>query len=66
MAALGFDDSKELTEQRREELLDTIIERNDMMAYIVHVLSPHTISTSMLRRHKYNLNALSHDTAIGE
>ena len=66
MAALGFDDSKALTDEIRVELLAKILEHSDMMAWMVHVLSPNTISTSMLRRFKYNLNALSHDTAIGE
>lgn len=65
MKALGFDDSKVLTDEKREELLAKIIERSDMMSWIVHILSPNTISTSMLRRFKYNLNALSHDSAIG-
>ncbi|MEE6509512.1 hypothetical protein FKM82_026595 [Ascaphus truei] len=35
------------------------------IGWAVHILSPNVISTSMQQRAKYNLNALSHDTAIG-
>ncbi|KAJ8316829.1 hypothetical protein KUTeg_004733 [Tegillarca granosa] len=37
----------------------------DILGWIVEILSPTVISNSMLRRTKYNLNALSHDCAIG-
>lgn len=35
------------------------------LGFVVNVLSPNLISNSMLKRSKYNLNELSHDTAIG-
>ncbi|VDI32089.1 ribonuclease H2 subunit A [Mytilus galloprovincialis] len=61
---MGFADSKTLTEEQRESIFDKINEANDMIGWMVEVLSPTFISTSMLRRTKYNLNALSHDCAI--
>ncbi|XP_076469626.1 ribonuclease H2 subunit A-like [Babylonia areolata] len=62
---MGFADSKTLTEEQREEIFSKICDNNDLVGWMVHVLSPASISQSMLRRAKYNLNALSHDTAIG-
>jgi len=62
---LGVDDSKTLTEDQREKLLDKVFENNDYLGWAVNVLSPSYISTSMYRRGKYNLNTMSHDTAIG-
>jgi len=62
---LGVDDSKALTEEQREKLLDKVLDNKDYLGWAVHVLSPRYISTSMYRRGKYNLNTMSHDTAIG-
>ena len=62
---LGFADSKTLNEQQRDDLFDVIKENNQLFGWAVHILSPQLISSSMLRRKKYNLNMLSHDTAIG-
>ena len=62
---LGVDDSKALTEEQREKLLDKVLDNNDYIGWAIHLLSPNYISTSMNRRGKYNLNAMSHDTAIG-
>jgi len=62
---MGVDDSKALKEEQREELLDKIISAKENLGYAVHVLSPRFISTSMFKRVKYNLNTISHDTAIG-
>ena len=62
---MGLVDSKTTTEQQREDLLQKIHDAKDKIGWIIHVLSPNDISNSMLRRSKYNLNALSHDTAIG-
>ncbi|KAK2143783.1 hypothetical protein LSH36_814g03061 [Paralvinella palmiformis] len=62
---LGLADSKTLTEEKRDEIFDKIHAATDKIGWIVHILSPNYISNSMLRRFKYNLNALSHDTAIG-
>ncbi|XP_020503326.1 ribonuclease H2 subunit A [Labrus bergylta] len=58
-------DSKTLTEEERENLFEKIDEANSFVGWALQILSPNTISTSMLQRTKYNLNALSHDTAIG-
>ncbi|KAK9540085.1 hypothetical protein VZT92_002555 [Zoarces viviparus] len=58
-------DSKTLTEAERENLFQKLDEARSYVGWALQVLSPNTISTSMLQRTKYNLNALSHDTAIG-
>jgi len=62
---LGVDDSKALTEEQREKLLQKVLDNNEYIGWAVDILSPSYISTSMNRRGKYNLNAMSHDTAIG-
>ncbi|KAM4603626.1 ribonuclease H2 subunit A isoform 1-T2 [Polymixia lowei] len=58
-------DSKTLTEAERENLFQKLDEAKSFVGWALQVLSPNTISTSMLQRTKYNLNALSHDAAIG-
>uniref|UniRef100_A0A7N6FBS0 Ribonuclease n=1 Tax=Anabas testudineus TaxID=64144 RepID=A0A7N6FBS0_ANATE len=58
-------DSKTLTEAERENLFQKLDEAKSYVGWALQILSPNTISTSMLQRTKYNLNALSHDTAIG-
>lgn len=91
-------DSKTLSEDERENLFERLRESKNYIGWAVKILSPNTISTSMLQRcvsdwrseisnffssfcrvynfqfnanvlfsfrTKYNLNALSHDTAIG-
>ncbi|KAG7238447.1 hypothetical protein INR49_030954 [Caranx melampygus] len=58
-------DSKTLTEAERENLFQKLDEARSYVGWALQILSPNTISTSMLQRTKYNLNALSHDTAIG-
>lgn len=40
------------------------IQRSSDMGWSVKILSPNTISNTSLRRRKYNLNLLSHDTAV--
>ncbi|RWR99938.1 hypothetical protein B4U79_16059, partial [Dinothrombium tinctorium] len=60
---MEFADSKTLTEEKRSEIFDKI-NVDTRMGWITEILSPVTISNSMLRRSKYNLNALSHDTAM--
>ncbi|KAH9488033.1 Ribonuclease H2 subunit A [Bulinus truncatus] len=57
-------DSKTLTEEQRESLFSKINGSLHMIGWMVEILSPTYISTSMLSREKYNLNALSHDCAI--
>eukprot|EP00158_Paraphelidium_tribonemae_P002415 Partr_v1_DN25345_c0_g1_i6_m21664 putative Endonuclease that specifically degrades the RNA of RNA- DNA hybrids (By similarity) len=61
----GMDDSKKLTHETRQMLFDKGSEFNDWFGWSVHALSPQDISSVMLRRDKYNLNTLSHDTTIG-
>ncbi|XP_064180056.1 ribonuclease H2 subunit A [Anguilla rostrata] len=58
-------DSKTLTEVERENLFCKLDEAKSFVGWALQILSPNTISTSMLQRAKYNLNALSHDAAIG-
>ncbi|XP_065826592.1 ribonuclease H2 subunit A-like [Oscarella lobularis] len=61
---LGFADSKQLTEEKRDRLFEIMQANEDFIGWNTKILSPNTISNAMLRRSKYNLNALSHDTAI--
>ncbi|CAD5115507.1 DgyrCDS4474 [Dimorphilus gyrociliatus] len=61
---MSFADSKTLNEQQRDDLMQELMKATDY-GYLVHALSSRFISNSMLGRTKYNLNALSHDTAIG-
>ncbi|OCT90463.1 hypothetical protein XELAEV_18019079mg [Xenopus laevis] len=58
-------DSKTLSEADRERLFEKLNGSSDYIGWALHILSPNIISTSMQQRAKYNLNALSHDTAIG-
>jgi ribonuclease H2 subunit A len=60
----GKKDSKALTSNQREEIFDRLNKLNDFCGYAIKALSPNTISNSMLKREKYNLNEISHDTAI--
>ena len=46
-------------------MLQKLFDNSDYIGWAIHVLSPNFISTSMYRRGKYNLNTMSHDTAIG-
>ncbi|XP_059143732.1 ribonuclease H2 subunit A-like [Physella acuta] len=62
---LKFADSKVLSEEQRESIFSKMNESLDILGWMVEILSPAYISKSMLRRYKYNLNALSHDCAIG-
>ncbi|KAH0629652.1 hypothetical protein JD844_011883 [Phrynosoma platyrhinos] len=65
LETLKVADSKTLTEAQREQLFEKLDAAKDFVGWALHILSPNFISTSMQRRAKYNLNALSHDTAIG-
>ncbi|KAJ2515963.1 hypothetical protein GGI11_003600 [Coemansia sp. RSA 2049] len=73
LSGLGFADSKQLSEPQRMRLfkqLQQSITRTTTTTttlkagWAVRCISPHDISTSMLRRSKYNLNALAHDATI--
>jgi ribonuclease H2 subunit A len=61
---LGVDDSKALSEKNRDDLLEKLNANSDYIGWAITVLSARYISTSMYRRSKYNLNTMSHDTAI--
>lgn len=60
----GANDSKQVTEERREEFFRAAIE-NRHMGWRAKVLHPAYISSCMLRREKYNLNEISYDTVFG-
>ena len=62
---MEFADSKQLTEDQRDKLFEKINQIESKLGWAVNILSPNLISNSMLKRSKYNLNELSHDTAIG-
>jgi ribonuclease H2 subunit A len=61
---IGFADSKQLKPEERDSLFHTIVENQSWLGWAVCSLSPQDISESMLRRSKYNLNAMAHDTTI--
>nr|KAF6481839.1 ribonuclease H2 subunit A [Molossus molossus] len=65
LEALKVADSKTLSESERDRLFAKMEEDGDFVGWALDVLSPNLISTSMLGRVKYNLNSLSHDTAVG-
>jgi ribonuclease HII len=45
-------DSKQLTEKERDQIFEKINENNKFCGYAVTVLSPHSISTNMLRKYE--------------
>lgn len=67
MKKMDFADSKTLTEAKREQIFKNLGSQGDAenIGWSAKILSPMTISNTSLRRRKYNLNQLSHDTAIG-
>ena len=58
-----FNDSKQLSVEKRDELFQKIKDIPDI-GFVVRVLHASEISRSMLRKDPYNLNAMSHDSAI--
>ncbi|XP_033927922.1 ribonuclease H2 subunit A [Melopsittacus undulatus] len=62
---LGVADSKTLSEAERERRFALLEAAGDVVGWALHVLPPQHISACMQRRVKYNLNELSHDTAMG-
>ena len=58
-----FNDSKQLSADKRDELFEKIKE-NPNIGFVVRVLHASEISRSMLRKDPYNLNAMSHDSAM--
>jgi len=63
MCQKGFDDSKALTSEKRYRLFESI-ENTPEVGYLVRVLHASEISRKMLRQSPYNLNEMSHDTAM--
>ena len=64
LRAMGFNDSKQLTEAKRDSLWAEL-QVNGFIGWRIRVLEAAEISAGMLRRYqKYNLNAMSHDAAI--
>ncbi|KAG5638774.1 hypothetical protein H0H81_010195 [Sphagnurus paluster] len=61
---LGFADSKTLTSEIRSSLLGTLDSDPENLAWSVRVISPHAISSGMLRRPPINLNVQSQDATI--
>ncbi|CAD7012198.1 unnamed protein product [Ceratitis capitata] len=65
---LGCADSKQLTEEKRENIFNemNIAETpRACLGWAVELISPNVISTSMLRRSKCSLNEVSMNSAIG-
>ena len=61
---MGFNDSKQLTEAKRESLWQEM-QGLDFIGWKIRSLEAPEISEGMLRRHqKYNLNAMAHDATI--
>lgn len=59
-----FNDSKQLTEAQRDSLFAKIL-ATPSMGFAIRVLHASEISRNMLRPQPYNLNQMSHDSAIG-
>ncbi|XP_063701006.1 ribonuclease H2 subunit A [Culicoides brevitarsis] len=67
LKTLGCADSKQLTEEKREEIfvdLNNEEYAKSCVGWAVEVISPNVISTSMNRRVKYSLNEVSMGSAI--
>ncbi|XP_050078113.1 ribonuclease H2 subunit A [Anopheles maculipalpis] len=65
---LGFADSKQLTEEKRDQIFDEMNRKDyavESLGWAVEAISPNVISMSMLRRTKHSLNEVSMDSAIG-
>ncbi|XP_052869526.1 ribonuclease H2 subunit A [Anopheles cruzii] len=68
LKTLGFADSKQLTEEKRDQIFDDMNRKDyamEAIGWAIEAISPNTISTSMLRRTKHSLNEVSMDSAIG-
>lgn len=66
----GVDDSKKLSATVRESIFAQLLNSNNNVDkttsnhHLLKVLTPEYLSSSMLKKDKYNLNAISHDTVI--
>ncbi|XP_035781754.1 ribonuclease H2 subunit A-like [Anopheles albimanus] len=68
LKSLGFADSKQLTEEKRDQIFDEMNQKDfatEVIGWAVEAISPNTISMSMLRRTKCSLNEVSMNSAIG-
>jgi ribonuclease H2 subunit A len=68
LKTLKCDDSKILTEQKRDEIFENINQQEyatQNMGWAIEVISPNVISMCMFRRVKHSLNEVSMDSAIG-
>lgn len=66
LRASGHADSKVLTEAVRDKLFEQLNgEDREQVGYAAHIISPNVICNCMLDRAKTNLNAISHNAAIG-
>ncbi|KAF6002336.1 Ribonuclease H2 subunit A [Cyanidiococcus yangmingshanensis] len=64
LQALGVRDSKALSEQQRERLLNSLEENADWLYMRTCILSPERLSSTMLGRRRVNLNETSHAAAM--
>ncbi|PWY97978.1 ribonuclease H-like protein [Testicularia cyperi] len=62
---IGFADSKALTAEKRDQLLDALISESQQLGWAVRVMSPQDISAGMLRKRPINLNAQSCQATVG-
>ena len=63
MIPKGFTDSKQLDKNTRDSLFSSV-QSCPNMAFVLRILHASEISRNMLRANPYNLNAMSHDSAI--
>ncbi|UKK00021.2 ribonuclease [Theileria orientalis] len=61
---IRVDDSKKLTEAYRENKFHLLNKPEYPFGMIAEIITPQYISYKMLQRNKYNLNEISHETAI--
>jgi hypothetical protein len=64
LKACDFDDSKKLTEAQREGMFAGI-QASSFMGWSVDIITAASMSANMLAATPFNLNAISHDSAIG-
>ncbi|VDM00366.1 unnamed protein product [Schistocephalus solidus] len=65
LRGMGLADSKQLTEEKREELLEKMLANSEWIAYSIHSISPMEITEKMLSSTKISLNVISQNSAIG-
>lgn len=58
-----FNDSKQLSAEKREKMFEDIKTHSNLMKYKIIVISPEEISFKMYKREKVSLNDISHDAA---